>query len=151
MGRRKGFAKPKPDLSAAQPVDRLERIATTEPRLEILLIEMTRHGRSKRCYESIKRLAAMPPALRLAINLKTCLQLLADKGVENVLRDGLTRDELETLKEIDSSGITTESRRTAHSLMDIEARIQLVTVFKGMFRDMRTRKQHMLETRLLDN
>lgn len=151
MGRQKGFARVRPDLGIAQPLDRLDSIITTEPRLEILLTEMVKHGLLQEYRDMIIRLAELTPTARLVVNLKTCLTLMAATGVENVLRDGLTPIEYKTLTAIDSSGITTESRRTAHSLMDIEARITLVSVFRGLFRDMRTRKQHMLERRPLDN
>jgi len=149
VGKRKGFTS-RPNIDDTPTLDRLESIATTEPRLEILLVEIVKYGLSQRCHGSIKHLATMPPRHRLAVNLKTCLNLMANKGVDNVLQDGLTPDELDALKEIDSSAMTTESRRTAHSLMDIEARIKLVSTFQGLLNHMQTRKQHMLESRPLD-
>ena len=151
MGKGKGFARRKPDLSVAPTVDRLEQIATTVPRLEVLLTAIIERKLSPRCYGMIKRLAHTAPVFRLIMNLKACLGQLCVKDIENVLQDGLSKDEREVLIELDASAMSLEARRTAHSLLNIEARIKLVTAFGGVFRDMRTRKNHILVGKPLDD
>jgi len=146
----KGFESKKPDLSEAPPIGKLNSIATTIPRLEKLLAEILKFGLSPRAYGMIKRYAQMPPTYRLAVSMKTVIGLMADKDVADVMSEGLTKDERGTLVEIDGSGMSLESRRTAHSLLDIEYRTRLVDTFGRIFRDTRTRSKHMLKDKLLD-
>jgi len=146
----KGFSKPKPDLGMQQPIERLEQIATTAPRLERLLAEVLERRLSQPTYGLFKKLANASPVIRLVMNLKTVLGVMCSKDIENVLQDGLSPEERRILMEADASGMSLESRRTAHSLLNIEARIKMVNVFGGLFRDMRTRKNHVLQARPLD-
>ena len=149
-GLSKGFDSPKPDLSVVPPIEKLNSIATTAPRLEQLLAEILKHRLSLRAYGMMKRYAQMPPAYRLAVSLKTVIGLMADKDVTDVMSGGLTKDERGTLSEIDGSGMSLESRRTAHSLLDIEFRTWQIDAFSRIFRDMGTRSKHVLTDKLLD-
>ena len=135
MGKGKGFQRPKPILGKTVPGERLEKIATTVPRLEQLLTEIMERRLTPRCYGLIKKLAYIPPAIRLAMNLKTLLGLMCQHDIQSVLTDGLGGDERDVLIEIDASGMSLGSRRTAHALFDIEQRIKLVDGLGGMFRD----------------
>ena len=129
MGKGKGFAKPKPVLGMPNPIEPLEQIATTAQRLERLLAEVLERRLSPRCYGLFKKLAYMPPVVRLVLNLKTVLGVMCSKDIENVLLDGLSKDERDVLSEADASGMSLESRRTAHSLLNIEARIKFINIF----------------------
>lgn len=150
MGRRKGFPSPKPDLSQPIVIEQLDPIATTTGRLELLLAEILRHRLSPRCYGVIKNLAQMPPAVRLALNIKTVVNQLSQFNVSDVLSTGITRKEREVLEEIDASSISSEARRTAHSLMSIDVRANVISSLRGVFKDMRTRHNHMLADKPLD-
>lgn len=149
-GRSKGFDAKKRDLSVVPPIGKLNTIATTVPRLEKLLAEILALRLTPRTYGIMKRYAQMPPTYRLAVSLKTVVGLLASKDVTDVIREGLTKDERDTLIEIDGSGMSLESRRTAHSLLDIDFRTRQLEAFGRIFRDMRTRSKHVLTDKLLD-
>lgn len=142
---------PKPEIKMPCPVERLEQIATIAPRLEVLLTEISKRRLSPRCYGLFKRLAYTVPVFRLALNLKTVIGQLCTRDVSNILTDGLTEDEHDALVEVDSSSMPLEARRTAHSLLDIDARIKLRDTLTGVFRDMQTRKSHVLTDKPLDN
>jgi hypothetical protein len=150
-GRRKGFRRKKRPISDPVALDTLDPIATTVERLEMLLGEILQHKQlSPRCYGMMKHLAHMPPAVRLATNLKTVLDVLMTKEVSNMLQDALTRDEREVLMAIDASSMSLESRRTAHSLLNVDTRVREMTALHKLFRDMGTRRSHVLEDKPLD-
>ena len=146
----KGFQKPKPNKSGKIPVSSVEKISTTNDRLEKLLGEVVEKQLPRAVYEYLKRLACMPPAVRLAVNLKDTISLMSDQDVTNPLVDGLPSDVREVLIAVDSASISLESRRTAHSLFNVEARVKVIETMSGYFRDTRTRKGHMLSRKPLD-
>ena len=149
MSKLKGFAAPKPEISSDIPVERVEQIATTSARLEELLGGVLQRRLTPRCYGLFKRLAHMPPEIRLAYNLKVVIQRLCDKDLVGV-NDGLLEDERAALVEVDASGADMDIRRTAHSLLNVDARHKFIEAFAGTFRDMRTRSQHVLVNKPLD-
>ena len=146
----KGFSKQKPEKQQPVPLNKMEQIATTSARLERLLAEILETRLPPQCYGTIKRLAHIAPAYRLLLNMKAVLTLLCARNIENILQDGLTEDERAVLMAIDASGMSIESRRTAHSLFNLIARAAVVRALDGMFRDMRTRRNHVLEDCPLD-
>jgi hypothetical protein len=131
-------------------VDTLNQLATTADRLEVLMTDMLHYRLSSHCIEVIKRMASLPPLIRLMVNLKQVLTLIKEQDIQPDLRAVLTPDEYTVLLEIDSSNMGIESRRTAHSLFDIEARIKFVASYGGTFKDVRLRESHRLVSRPLD-
>jgi hypothetical protein len=131
-------------------IDTLNQLATTSDRLEALMTDMLHYRLSSHCTEAIKRMASLPPLIRLMVNLKQVLTLIKEQDTQPDLRAVLTPDEYTVLLEIDSSNMGIESRRTAHSLFDIEARIKFVASYGGTFKDVRLRESHRLVSRPLD-
>lgn len=151
MGKTKGFSKPKPCCGMPAPLEKLDRIMTTAARLEELMTEITTRHLPPQCYDLIKRMASMPPAIRLVVSLKNTLELMRERNVTNALLDGLTADERDALIAIDSSGMSMETRRTAHSLFYIEARALMIELFGELFRNVKAcRKPGVLRERPLD-
>lgn len=127
----------------------VEKIATTPERLERLLAEVLERGLQEP-YRSLRRRAQLPPDIRLVVNLKELMRQMLRDRVSVVVPDGLAPGSLDTLRAVDSSDISMDSRRTAHSLYDMEARASFITYFDGLFRDMRSRKRHHLVQKPLD-
>lgn len=147
MSKRKGFV-PRRRTEYIEAVDPMDSIATTPPRIEQLLTEILRL--SPRCYGMMKHNARIQPAYRLSAHLKTLVDMMASKDSDDVLQDGLTDDERAVLTEIDGSGISLESRRTAHSLLNVETRSRVFGMLHRVYRDLKLRKNHVLEDRPLD-
>lgn len=126
-------------------------IATTAVRLEKLLTEIVTLKLSKQCYSIIYDLAYTPPFQRLITNLSLALWLVRKRKGFNVLTDGLTHEERCALIEIDGANTSSESRRTAHSLFDIDERLRLLSLFSGTFADRWERIRHMLVEKPLDH
>ena len=151
MGRKtKGFKTDKvvvniPDLC------RLDPAGTTPDKLETLLTEILRIPKAQSTYKPIRRLCNMPPTVRMAVNIKTVFDIMCSGTIVDTLRAVLTDDEYQILCTIDQSGMSLESRRIAHTLMDINARIKAVQVFGPQMRHYSTQKSHKLIQRLLDN
>ena len=133
--------KDKRDSGSTYTIAHMREVSLTVPRLESLLNEIRKHKLSPRCYGLFHDLAAKTPAVRLVVNLKVMLGLLYDHVVENVLIDGLTGDERKALIELDSSGVPTGVRETAHALLDIESRVALAKSFSGVFRNLRVKRK----------
>lgn len=136
----KGHDKPRPDMCMKSPIELLPDTKISLERIEELHLSLKRKTISPRTYGLMKRLWEMDAATRLAVNLKSVLGLMLHKNVDNVLVDGLTEDEREALSEIDASGFSVSVRETAHTLLDIQQRIVLVTTFSRLFRDRKTLK-----------
>lgn len=150
MSKLKGFERDRP-LVGVTAISKVQELPTTEQRLSALLAEILKLGLSPRCYGVCKRLAYMQPKHRLSANMKTLISLMCERdSVPDVLSGGLTDHEKETLVEIDSSSMSLEGRRTAHSLIDVEARSQLISAIGKTMRAAKTRKSHMLTRKVLD-
>lgn len=151
MSKKKGFARKLPQVGAcAAPMAELDPIATTVPRLARLVEELKALNLPPRCYGLLYQYAHMRPADRLALNMKTTLDALAVKDVTDTLSDTLTDAEHAALMAVDASTMSLESRRTAHSLLNVEWRRRAVQHFCRIFKDMRTRKGHVLVRKPLD-
>lgn len=150
MSKRKGFLAKSQAVTPRIGMVPLDPIATTVPRLERLLEEILERKLSPRCYGLVKRFSHLEPAVRLSVNLKSILDSLAVKEVTNILSDGLSKAERQVLMEIDASDMSLESRRTAHTLFNLDTRRKLADVVVRVFRDTRTRKNHVLVDKPLD-
>ena len=131
-------------------LERVDEVAPTHERLTLLLSETLRLRLSPRCYGILKKMAGMSPDRRLALNLRMVADLMCEVEIKDVLRDGLTPGERAALIEIDTAQTSTVVRQTAHALFDIETRAVYCEIFRSRFRQRRTCKTEMLETRPLD-
>ena len=138
------FYNKKPVVGVFIPVEHLAMVDTTTDKLKLLVKEMGLRGLNKVYVNLITRLATLPPAVRLSVNIKIITDVLANRDITNVLADGLVKTEREALKAIDGSGMSTELRRTAHSLLDMDTRMRLVTGLHKLFRNKRTRRAQVL-------
>lgn len=150
MSKLKGFERDKPVVGVSSAISKVKELPTTEQRLSALLAEILKLGLSPRCYGVCKRLAYMQPQHRLAANMKTLISLMCEREAKDVLSGGLTDHEKDTLSEIDSSSMSLESRRTAHSLIDVEARSNLMTAIGAAMRTAKASKSHVLTKKALD-
>jgi hypothetical protein len=150
MGKRKGFPSPGPDLSQPIVIEQLDPVATTEGRLEQLLVEIKKHRLSPRCFGLMKRYAQMPPAVRLSVNIKSVVDKLSTGDIQNVLLDGLSQHERDVLEELSVAGVSRDAQRTAHSLLNIDVRANVVAALRRTFKDMRSRRRHTLKDKPLD-
>jgi hypothetical protein len=150
VSKKKGYTPPKPLAGDTGNIRRLEELPTITRRLERLLEEIVEHRLSPRCFGLFKKMAYIEPCYRLVMNLKIALSLICDKDVRSVLQGGLTPEEKAALIEVDMSGMSLESRRTAHSLLDLDGRAELIRTFGHDMRDLRTRKSQVLVKRALD-
>ena len=98
-----------------------------------LLKELLARSVSERTATMFAHLSVIPPNYRLALNLKKALNVLADKRVNDVLKDGLTDLECEALVELDRRHISGESRATAHALLNVKERWLLSKAMSGVF------------------
>jgi len=146
----KGFERDRPTVGVNPAISKVKELPTTEQRLSALLAEILKLGLSPRSYGVCKRLAYMQPQHRLAANIKTLVSLMCERDTVAVLSGGLTDHEKETLIEIDSSTMSLEGRRTAHSLMDVEARSQIIDAVGATMRAAKLRKSHVLTKKALD-
>lgn len=143
----KWFDKPRPQHGSLLLPEK--SVAVTDERLTELLSEI--YGKvSPRAYGVLVRLAKMLPAVRLTVNIKTTLDLLTAKNIETILVEGLTDDERNALIEIDKLGVSQSSRETAHSLMDLDERLAVVSALNTIYRNRRTKRRHNIVPRLLD-
>jgi hypothetical protein len=129
-------------------LDRLEGVVTTVDRIEALMAALMERNMQHE-YQVIKRLAMLPPAIRLIVNLKELMSTMANQTVTSVLVDGLSREAREVLASIDRC-MPLEIRRTAHSLFDIERRMVFLHHYGDLFRDLKTRDDHRMVQRPLD-
>jgi hypothetical protein len=93
------------------------------------------HGVSVETKTLLARLAGYPPAIRLAINMKTVIGLSAGAPVYNVLRDGLLPEEYIALVELDLCGLPASAREVAHGLLNVHERWCILKTTRRLFRD----------------
>lgn len=82
----------------------------------------------------LAKMAGYPPDLRLAMNLKTLLGLMVYREIQNILRDGLTQYERHALAELDRLGFSVKHRETAHGLLNVHERWQMLKKLSDIFR-----------------
>jgi hypothetical protein len=85
---------------------------------------------------ALARLASYPPNIRLSVNLKTVIGLLAkdEKPKFSVLNDGLLKDEYAALVELDMKGLPSHAREIAHGLFNVHERWFLMKELRRLFR-----------------
>jgi hypothetical protein len=69
----------------------------------------------------------------LALNLKKALNVIAEKRVHDVLKEGLTDPETEAVVELDRRHFSSEARTTAHALLNVKERWLLSKAMSGVF------------------
>ena len=82
----------------------------------------------------LAKLAILPPAARLAVNLRILVSRMVNKPIYNVFRDGLTPSEHAALVELDMRGLTLQSRETAHGLLNVHERWCAIKSLRRLFR-----------------
>jgi hypothetical protein len=74
----------------------------------------------------LARLASYPPVVRLTVNLKTLLGLMASlpkyRTIHSVLKEGLLPEEQSALAELDIMGLSINAREIAHGLLNVHER-----------------------------
>lgn len=97
------------------------------------------YGVSERTKHVLARMASYPPPIRLSVNLKTLVGLMAASEkpkftAMDVLNDGLLPDEYAALAELDMKGLPTASREIAHGLFNVHERWLLMRELRKVFR-----------------
>ena len=116
---------------------RCQRIVLTEERLLNLIVQAKRKRLSPRCVGLLHSLVTMSPKVRLVVNIKVILGLMAQQEVRNILTEGFTRNEREALVELDKANLPVDVRETAHALLNIDERLRVVKLLAGAFRRLR--------------
>jgi len=107
-------------------------------RVEQLLACLQQGGQTKQAHGLFARLAAMPPAVRVALHLKSALTSLSVREIESAV-DTLSDEETAALALLDRQGPTILQRETAHALLGIPERFQVVSTWGVAFRALRRR------------
>lgn len=141
----KGHVRDKPNRGVPAPLNAYVAPAVTVEDLDFLMCELKKYRVTPRCYGMLRHLAGMPPAARLAANLRSVLAIMAKKEVANLLVDGFTDDERAVLLEADTHLPEKAARITAYALFDVEERGKLADVLEAAFRSARTKKRGALE------
>ena len=84
-----------------------------------------------------RRLAELPPEIRLAVNLKAFLKQNILCEITQILREGVTPAEYQALAEVDCSSLPLKLREVAHGLLSIRERWLLWQALKRSFKDAR--------------
>jgi hypothetical protein len=97
-----------------------------------------------------ERLASRPPALRLAVNIRSLMGETVVRDVENILAEGLDPEERRALMEIDAKGLPIALREIAHGLLSVHERWLAWKALSRPIREARERAGHWVERKLLD-
>lgn len=97
--------------------------------------------------ELMDRLSGYPPDIRLMVNLKHLLGMMAYTEVTNILSEGLTSDERKALIELDLSGMSTAARETAHGVLNVHERWVLLKRLSDFVRKAKAANEEHLEER----
>lgn len=92
---------------------------------------------------------SLPANVRLAVNLRSLLRKYALGDVENVVKDGLTEQELKALIEVDGSGLVVSHKEIAHGLFNIHERWLAMRVLNKPFRQAREARDNYEDIGLL--
>lgn len=119
----------------ASPDERLRgRANASTAALKQLGRELREHKVSVKTRLLLARLAMYPPPIRLMVNLKRLLECFIHGPIYNVLIEGLTETERRALIELDTCGISTESREVAHGLLNVHERFIAMRSLRGFFK-----------------
>ena len=102
------------------------------------------YGVSDETKALLARLASYPPAIRLAVNMKTVIGLSVGGYVYNVLREGLLPEEYIALVELDLCGLPASAREVAHGLLNVHERWRILKTTRRLFRDAVSAKDEFL-------
>jgi len=94
---------------------------------------------SDKTHRLLTSLGRQQPARRLARNLSTVLQRLADGATGSVIPEGITDRELKALVELQRVNVSWEMRAVAQGLLNLHERQQLLQSASVMFREERAR------------
>ena len=109
------------------------RSAPSQDDLKRLLLEARDRKLSARAMGLLSRLAQLPPALRLAHNLRVYLGEAVQNRVDNVLTGGMSKLEREVLSELDLAQLSLQSREIAHGLFNVHERWILKRALSAKF------------------
>lgn len=121
----------------------------TRTEIQVLLSEMKKARVSAGTASLVRRLAGYPPALRLALNLKSLLGQSALKVVDNVLVDGLSSVEKKALVELDTR-LSVQAREIAHGLFNVQERWMLRRALAKKFEEAHYSYENKFDPRPLD-
>lgn len=136
----KGHDRARPSLAETPVPDRLDEGLVTANQVLQLLSNLLAARVSPKCYGTFKRLSLLPPPVRLAVNLKALVELMATRGITRSVPYGLNDDERGALEEVDMT-LALDDRRVAHAMLCICAREKLVEALWPVFRDVRAHKE----------
>ncbi len=95
---------------------------------------------SRTSFKLMERLSRLPPARRLAVNMKAMLDRMAQAEVCDVFRDGLDEKEQTALIELQVKDASPRMKEIAHGLLCIDERSAFVQSMGSMFKNLVTRK-----------
>ena len=129
------------------------RACVTQDELRDLGEECRKHRVSEATRFILAQLASYPPPIRLTVNLKTLLGLLAenDRPKLNVLNDGLMPDEYAALVELDMKGLPSHSREIAHGLFNVHERWFLMKTTHRLFKESFDAKDEFISPQVEEN
>jgi hypothetical protein len=124
---------PKPPIDP----DLRGRANVTQEKLRELGAACREYSVSEKARFTLARMAAYPPPIRLAVNLKTLIGLLVkgERPKYDVLTDGLLPDEHAALVELDMKGLPAQLREIAHGLFNVHERWHLMRELRRLFKD----------------
>ena len=91
------------------------------------------------------QLVKLHPVHRLSRNLSSLLHMLSKGVTENVIHDGLSKQELNALMELELAGVSTKVKAVAQGLLNVYERYQMLETARGLFETERLRKWDILE------
>ena len=115
-------------------------VVKTKPKaseIRILLREMEEKGADEDTVKLFAALAVTRPAMRLAGNMHTMLEILKNRPIKHILSDGLMAFESEALVDLDRRYFSEASREVAHSLLNVKERWIMFKTISGVFRRFR--------------
>ena len=95
----------------------------------------------------LARLASYPPTVRLAVNLKITIGIMAKGPIRDVLTEGLLPEEHAALVELDALAIPPRDREIVHGLFNVHERWLLIRQTRPMFEEAQRAKNEYLQPR----
>lgn len=98
-----------------------------------LLRELSDKSATHKTVSLFVNLSVIQPNYRLALNMKKAVNVIAERRVNDILRDGLTNTEMEALVEMDRHHFSDDARTTARALLNVKERWLLSKAMSGVF------------------
>lgn len=92
-----------------------------------------------------QQLVRMHPAHRLSRNLSSLLTALGRRPVENVIHDGLSKWELDSLVDLERLGVSAKFKAVAQGLLNVYERYQMLETVRPIYEEERRRKWNIEE------